>query len=75
LVFFASVPELATVLDQTMISRADIAAQPAFVPITITGGVLAERLCGCLANDQAWCSSSGIAHFAGADAVTAMKLR
>ena len=42
LVFAASVPQLATVLDQIMISSADIAAKAAFAPITITGGVLAD---------------------------------
>jgi tRNA(Arg) A34 adenosine deaminase TadA len=43
LVFAASVPQLATVLDQIMIPSADIAAKAAFAPITITGGVLADE--------------------------------
>ena len=43
LVFAASVQQLATVLDQIMISSADIAAKASFVPITITGGVLADE--------------------------------
>ena len=43
LVFAASVQQLATKLDQIMISSADIAAKAPFVPITITGGVLADE--------------------------------
>jgi len=43
LVFAASVDELAAILDQIMISSADIAAKTPFVPITITGGVLADE--------------------------------
>jgi len=43
LVFAASVQQLATTLDQIMISSADIAANAPFVPITITGGVLADE--------------------------------
>ena len=43
LVFAASVEQLATTRDQIMISSADIAAKAAFVPITITGGVLADE--------------------------------
>ncbi len=43
LVFAASVQQLATALDQIMISSADIAAKAPFVPITITGGVLADE--------------------------------
>jgi tRNA(Arg) A34 adenosine deaminase TadA len=43
LVFAASVQQLATTLDQIMISSADIAAKAPFVPITITGGVLADE--------------------------------
>ena len=43
LVFAASVQQLATTLDQIMISSADIAAKASFVPITITGGVLADE--------------------------------
>src|SRR5215467_9427935 len=43
LVFAASVQQLATTLDQIMISSADIAAKAPFVPIAITGGVLADE--------------------------------
>jgi tRNA(Arg) A34 adenosine deaminase TadA len=43
LVFAASVEQLTTTLDQIMISSADIAARAPFVPITITGGVLADE--------------------------------
>ena len=43
LVFAASVEQLATTLDQIMISSADIAARAPFVPIMITGGVLADE--------------------------------
>jgi tRNA(adenine34) deaminase len=43
LVFAASVQQLATTLDQIMISSADIAAKAPFVAITITGGVLADE--------------------------------
>jgi tRNA(adenine34) deaminase len=43
LVFAASVVQLATTRDQIMISSADIAAKAPFVPITITGGVLADE--------------------------------
>lgn len=43
LVFAASVQQLATALDQIMISSADIAAKAPFAPITITGGVLADE--------------------------------
>jgi tRNA(adenine34) deaminase len=43
LVFAASVEQLATTLDQIMISSADIAAKAPFVPIAITGGVLADE--------------------------------
>src|SRR5216684_8875278 len=43
LVFAASVQQLATTLDQIMISSADIAANAPFVTITITGGVLADE--------------------------------
>jgi tRNA(adenine34) deaminase len=41
LVFAASIEQLATTRDQITISSADIAARAPFVPITITGGVLA----------------------------------
>ena len=43
LVFAVSVEQLATTRDQIMISSADIAAKAPFVPITITGGVLADE--------------------------------
>jgi tRNA(Arg) A34 adenosine deaminase TadA len=43
LVFAASVAQLATKLDQIMLSSADIAAKAAFAPIAITGGVLADE--------------------------------
>jgi tRNA(adenine34) deaminase len=43
LVFAASVEQLATTLDQIMISSADIAARAPFVPITIIGGILADE--------------------------------
>jgi tRNA(Arg) A34 adenosine deaminase TadA len=43
LVFAASVEQLATTRDQIMISSADIAAKAPFVPIMITGGVLADE--------------------------------
>ncbi len=42
LVFAASVTQLATKIDQIMISSAEIAAKAPFAPITITGGVLAD---------------------------------
>jgi tRNA(adenine34) deaminase len=43
LVFAASIEQLATTRDQIMISSAEIAARAPFVPITITGGVLADE--------------------------------
>jgi tRNA(Arg) A34 adenosine deaminase TadA len=47
LVFAASVQQLATKIDQIMLSSADVAAKAPFAPITITGGVLAdETACG-----------------------------
>ena len=42
LVFAASVDQLATKIDQIMISSREIAAKAAFAPISITGGVLAD---------------------------------
>jgi len=42
-VFAASVPQLATRLDQIMVSSAEIAAKAPFAPLSITGGVLAEE--------------------------------
>ncbi|HYU13142.1 MAG TPA: nucleoside deaminase [Stellaceae bacterium] len=44
LVFAASVPQLATRLDQIMMSSAEIAATARFAPLSITGGVLAEEV-------------------------------
>jgi len=43
LVFAASVQQLATKIDQIMLSSADVAAKAPFVPIAITGGVLADE--------------------------------
>ena len=43
MVFAASVAQLATRMDQIMISSADLAARAPFVPISITGGVLADE--------------------------------
>jgi tRNA(adenine34) deaminase len=43
LVFAASVKQLATRIDQIMLSSADVAATAPFVPISITGGVLADE--------------------------------
>jgi tRNA(adenine34) deaminase len=43
LVYASSIQQLATKLDQIMISSADIAAQARFVSIEITGGVLADE--------------------------------
>jgi len=43
LVFAASIEQLSTRLGQIMISSAYIAAKQTFVPITITGGVLADE--------------------------------
>ncbi len=43
LVFAASVEQLATKIDQIMVSSADLAAKTAFAPIAITGGVLADE--------------------------------
>lgn len=43
LVFAASVTQLATKIDQIMISSADLAAKAPFAPISITGGVLADE--------------------------------
>ena len=42
-VFAASVPQLATKLDQIMVSSTEIAAKAPFAPLSITGGVLAEE--------------------------------
>jgi tRNA(adenine34) deaminase len=43
LVFAASVQQLATKIDQIMLSSAAVAAKAPFAPITITGGVLADE--------------------------------
>jgi tRNA(adenine34) deaminase len=43
LVFAASLQQLTAKIDQIMISSADVAAKTPFVPITITGGVLADE--------------------------------
>jgi len=43
LVYAASVTQLATKIDQIMLSSADIAAKAPFAPISITGGVLADE--------------------------------
>jgi len=43
LVFAVSVQQLATTIDQIMISSAEIAAKAPFAPIKITGGVLADE--------------------------------
>jgi tRNA(Arg) A34 adenosine deaminase TadA len=43
LVFAASIAQLATKIDQIMITSADLAARASFAPISITGGVLANE--------------------------------
>ena len=43
LVYAASVAQLATKIDQIMLSSKDVAAKAAFAPIDITGGVLADE--------------------------------
>src|SRR5262245_65516432 len=43
LVFAASMDQLATKLDQIMVSSAEVRAKSIFVPISITGGVLADE--------------------------------
>jgi len=43
LVFAASTAQLATRIDQIMLTAADVAAKATFVPIQITGGVLADE--------------------------------
>jgi len=43
LVFAASVDQLASKIDQIMISSADLAAKAPYAPISITGGVLADE--------------------------------
>ena len=43
LVFAASVEQLATRIDQIMTSSAELRAKALFVPMSITGGVLADE--------------------------------
>ena len=43
MVFAASVEQLATKIDQIMVSSADVRAKSVFVSISITGGVLADE--------------------------------
>ena len=43
LVFAASLAQLATKIDQIMLTSADVAASAKFAPIAITGGVLADE--------------------------------
>jgi tRNA(adenine34) deaminase len=43
LVFAASVEQLSAKISQIMVSSAELAAKTSFVPITITGGVLADE--------------------------------
>jgi tRNA(Arg) A34 adenosine deaminase TadA len=43
LVYAASVEQLATKINQIMVPAAEIAAKAPFVPISITGGVLADE--------------------------------
>ena len=43
LVFAASVTQLASKIDQIMVSSAEVAAKAPFAPISITGGVLADE--------------------------------
>ncbi len=43
IVFAASIEQLATVMDQIMITDAELAARAKFAPVSITGGVLAEE--------------------------------
>jgi tRNA(adenine34) deaminase len=43
LVFGASIAQLATRINQIMITDAEIAAKAKFAPIAITGGVLADE--------------------------------
>jgi tRNA(Arg) A34 adenosine deaminase TadA len=43
LVFAASVQQLATKIDQIMVSSAELAAKATYAPISITGGVLADE--------------------------------
>ncbi|WP_325606292.1 nucleoside deaminase [Pseudorhodoplanes sp.] len=42
-VFAASIDQLATLMDQIMVTSADLAARAKFAPVEITGGVLADE--------------------------------
>lgn len=42
-VYAASIPQLATLMDQIMVPSTEIAARATFSPVTITGGVLADE--------------------------------
>jgi tRNA(Arg) A34 adenosine deaminase TadA len=53
LVFAASVDQLATKIDQIMLSSADVAAKAPFAPISITGGVLADEAMQLFGGSQA----------------------
>jgi tRNA(Arg) A34 adenosine deaminase TadA len=50
LVFAASIAQLATKIDQIMISSAELAARTPFAPVTIVGGVLADEAMALFAN-------------------------
>lgn len=50
LVFAASVAQLASRIDQIMLSAADVAATAKFAPIEITGGVLADEAMALFSN-------------------------
>jgi tRNA(Arg) A34 adenosine deaminase TadA len=43
IVYAASLAELATKIDQIMLTSADVAAAATFAPVEITGGVLSEE--------------------------------
>ena len=43
IVFAASIEQLATLMDQIMITDVELAARAKFAPVSITGGVLAEE--------------------------------
>lgn len=42
-VYAASIPQLATLMDQIMMPSTDIAARETFAPVSITGGVMADE--------------------------------
>jgi tRNA(Arg) A34 adenosine deaminase TadA len=52
LVFAASVDQLASRIDQIMLSAADVAAKARFAPISITGGVLADEAMALFGGNQ-----------------------